>query len=100
MQKIMTMPIIRCRHCGKIIPPESDFCPHCGHSTENQVVDTYGSSVGEASASCLKGIFLVIAFLIIWIVLVELFPAINSFILLVIVIIFVIALYFILFKRK
>lgn len=93
------MPIIRCRHCGKIIPPESDFCPNCGYSTENQVVDSYGSSVGEGTLACLKGVFLIIVFLILFTFLSGIFKTMNTFILLVITIIFVAALYFVLFKR-
>lgn len=93
------MPIIRCRHCGKIIPPESDFCPNCGHSTENQVVDSYGSGIGEGTLACLKGVFLIIVFLILFTFLSGIFKTMNTFLLLVITIIFVVALYFVLFKR-
>lgn len=93
------MPIIRCRHCGKIIPPESDYCPNCGHSTENQVVDTYGSSAGEAGVSCLKGILMVVVFCMLLMFLIEMFPGLNSVFIFIITVLFTVVIYILLFKR-
>ena len=59
------MAVLRCPKCGKTVKQSDEYCPKCGEHIDKPVVDTIASNEQEGLLICLKGLAILVLFIII-----------------------------------